>query len=113
VIFLTPMILGGLASALAAAWKFVRAGKPPTKEAALDTLYALGRRIRTTEKEPELSDIEREIDRVLQPQRIRAMSGDENALDVITLNVAAHRLEDLIHDRRTNLAAQQSAKATA
>jgi TRAP-type uncharacterized transport system substrate-binding protein len=44
-IFLTPMILGGLVSVLAAAWKFVRAGEPQTKEAALDTLYALGRRI--------------------------------------------------------------------
>jgi TRAP-type uncharacterized transport system substrate-binding protein len=112
-IFLTPMILGGLVSVLAAAWKFVRAGGPPTKEAALDTLYALGRRIRTTEKESELCDIEREIDRVLQSQRIRAMSGDENALDVTTLNVAAHRLENLIHDRRAILAAQQSGKVSA
>ena len=111
-IFLTPMILGGLVSVLAAAWKFVRAGGPPTKEAALDTLYALGRRIRTTEKESELCDIEREIDRVLQSQRIRAMSGDENALDVTTLNVAAHRLENLIHDRRAILAAQQSGKVS-
>ena len=41
------------------------------------------------------------------------MSGDENALDVATLNVAAHRLENLIHDRRAILAAQQSGKATA
>jgi hypothetical protein len=41
------------------------------------------------------------------------MSGDENALDVTTLNVAAHRLENLIHDRRAILAAQQSGKATA
>jgi hypothetical protein len=112
-IFLTPMILGGLVSVLAAAWKFVRAGEPQTKEAALDTLYVLGRRIRTTEKQSELSDIEREIDRVLQPQRIKAMSGDENALDASTLNVAAHRLENLIHDRRAILAAQQSGKATA
>jgi hypothetical protein len=112
-IFLTPMIFGGLVSALAAAWKFVRAGEPRTKEQALDSLYALGRRIRTIEKESELSDIEREIDKVLQAQRIKATTGDENALDVTTLNVAAHRLEYLIHDRRTILATHQSHKVNA
>jgi hypothetical protein len=41
------------------------------------------------------------------------MSGDENALDVTTLNVAAHRLENLIQDRRAILAAQQSGKVSA
>jgi TRAP-type uncharacterized transport system substrate-binding protein len=112
-IFLTPMILGGLASVLAAAWKFIRADKPETREQALDSLYTLGRRIRTTEKESDLRDIEREIDRVLQAQRIKATTGDENALDVTTLNVAAHRLENLIHDRRAVLASQQNHKATA
>jgi TRAP-type uncharacterized transport system substrate-binding protein len=104
-IFLAPMILGGVVSVLAAGWRFVRADEPRTREEALDSLYALGRRIRTTEKEAELSDIEREIDRVLQAQRIKATAGDANALDVTTLNVAAHRLEYLIHDRRAMLAA--------
>jgi len=42
----------------------------------------VGRRIRTAEREPELLDIEREIDRVLQAQRVKATTGDENALDV-------------------------------
>ena len=46
-IFLTPMILGGIASVLAAAWKFLRDGEPRKEEQALDSLYALGRRIRT------------------------------------------------------------------
>jgi len=92
-IFLTPMILGGLVSVLAAAWKFLRAGEPRASEPALDSLYALGRRIRATEAESDLSDIEREIDRVLQAQRVKAAAGDENALDVTTLNVAAHRLQ--------------------
>src|SRR5437588_11392671 len=98
------MIVGGLVSVLAAGWKFVRAGEPRSREQALDSLYALGRRIRTIKKEAELSDIEREIDRVLQAERIKAQVGDENALDVTTLNVAAHRLEYLIHDRRAMLA---------
>ena len=109
-IFLTPMILGGLASVLAAAWKFLRAAEPRNGEQALDSLYALGRRIRTTEAEADLSEIEREIDRVLQAQRVEATAGDENALDVTTLNVAAHRLQSLIHDRRTLLAMQPGGK---
>lgn len=103
-IYLTPMVLGGLASVLAAAWKFLGIQKPQTKEAALDSLYALGRRIRKADKEDELSDIEDEIDGVLAAQRARAISGDEDAMDVTTLNVTAHRLENLVHDRRAILA---------
>jgi TRAP-type uncharacterized transport system substrate-binding protein len=112
-IFLTPMILGGIASVLAAAWKFLRDGEPRKKEQALDSLYALGRRIRTAERESDLSEIEREIDRVLQMQREKAGAGDENALDATTLNVAAHRLQSLVHDRRTLLAARPDGKAMA
>jgi TRAP-type uncharacterized transport system substrate-binding protein len=109
-IFLAPMIFGGLISVLAAGWKFVRTGEPRNREEALDSLYALGDRIRATQAETELSDIEREIDKVLQAQRARSAAGEENALDVTTLNVAAHRLQSLIHDRRILLAAQPGAK---
>ena len=112
-IFLTPMILGGIASVLAAAWKFLRDGEPRKSEQALDSLYALGRRIRTAEAELDLSEIEREIDRVLQMQREKAVAGDENALDDTTLNVAAHRLQSLVHERRTLLAARPDGKAMA
>jgi TRAP-type uncharacterized transport system substrate-binding protein len=110
-IFLTPMILGGLASVLAAAWKFLRAGEADTREQALDALYALGRKIRTSNKESELAEIEEAIDKILQVQRSKASIGDENSLDVATLNVAAHRLENLIHDRRAMIAAHQDGRA--
>jgi TRAP-type uncharacterized transport system substrate-binding protein len=103
-IYLTPMILGGLASLLAFSWKFLGIGNPQNKEAALDTLYALARRIRQADKESELSKIEDEIDEILRAQRARARSGDEDAMDVATLNVTAHRLENLVHDRRAMLA---------
>ena len=43
--------------------------------------------------------IENEIDNILKAQRASA-AGDENAVDATTLNVAARRLENLIHDRR-------------
>ena len=46
-------------------------------------------------------------------QRVKAAAGDENALDVTTLNVAAHRLQSLVHDRRTLLAARPGDKAMA
>ena len=104
-IFLAPMALGALATVLAAAWQFLRSGELQTKEAALDSLYELARRIRNADKESDLSDIENQIDDVLRAQRARAATDDENALDAATLNVAAHRLENLIHDRRAALAA--------
>jgi TRAP-type uncharacterized transport system substrate-binding protein len=102
-IYLTPMILGGAATVLAAAWKFLRLGNP-VSEGPLDSLYALGRRIRKADTEAELSDIEEEIDGILKAQRARTAQGDERAVDDATMNVAAHRLESLIHDRRTMLA---------
>ena len=103
-IYLTPMLLGGAATVLAAAWKFLGLGEPGTKQGPLDSLYALGRRIRKAGSEAELSDIEEEIDDILRAQRAKSAGGDENAVDDATLNVAAHRLESLIHDRRAMLA---------
>jgi TRAP-type uncharacterized transport system substrate-binding protein len=99
-IYLAPMILGGVASVLAAAWKFLGIGNPPAPEGPLDSLYALTRRIRKAESEAELADIEDEIDNILRAQRARTASGDETAVDTTTLNIAAHRLEGSIHDRR-------------
>jgi TRAP transporter TAXI family solute receptor len=103
-IYLTPMVLGGAATVLAAAWKFLGLGVPATHEGPLDSLYALGRRIRNVGTEAELLDIEEEIDDILKAQRTKSAAGDERAVDDATLNVAAHRLEGLIHDRRTVLA---------
>jgi TRAP transporter TAXI family solute receptor len=102
-IYLTPMVLGGFATALAAAWKFLGLGSA-ADAGPLDSLYALGRRIRKAATEAELSDIEDEIDDILKAQRAKSAAGDESAVDDATLNVAAHRLESLIHDRRTMLA---------
>jgi TRAP-type uncharacterized transport system substrate-binding protein len=112
-IYLTPMILGGTATVLAAAWKFLGLGNPVTREGPLDSLYALGRRIRKAGTEAELSDIEEEIDDILRAQRAKSAAGDENAVDDATLNVAAHRLEGLIHDRRTVLAKKPAVASAA
>src|ERR1700730_632928 len=103
-IYITPMVLGGAATVLAAVWKFLGLGEPVTKQGPLDSLYALARRIRTVSTEAELSEIEEEIDEILRAQRAKSASGDETAVDDATSKVAAHRLESLIHDRRTMLA---------
>jgi TRAP-type uncharacterized transport system substrate-binding protein len=102
-IYLGPMILGAIASVLAAGWKFLGIGQPETIEGPLDTLYGLARRIRSADDEKDLSNIEGNIDAILAEQRALAASGDENAVDAVTLNVAAHRLENLVHDRRAVL----------
>ncbi|MGV7213342.1 TAXI family TRAP transporter solute-binding subunit [Bradyrhizobium sp. UFLA05-112] len=106
-IFLAPMALGALITVLAAAWRFLRSGELKPREPALDTLYALGQRIRHAGNASELLEIENQIDDVLRAQRATA-DDEEQALDAATLNVAAHRLENLIHDRRTALVAAGS-----
>jgi TRAP-type uncharacterized transport system substrate-binding protein len=112
-IYLTPMALGGAATLLAAVWKFLRIGEPATPQGPLDSLYALGRRIRKADAEAELLDIEEEIDDILKAERAKSVGGDENAVDAATLNVAAHRLENLIHDRRAVLAKRPSVASAA
>jgi hypothetical protein len=102
-IYLGPMILGGIATVLAAAWKFLGIGQPEIREGTLDTLYALARRIRGVNSEAELSSIEEEIDNILRAERLKAEDDEESAVDAATLNVVAHRLENLIHDRRAIL----------
>jgi TRAP-type uncharacterized transport system substrate-binding protein len=112
-IYLTPMVLGGAVTLLAAVWKFLRIGGPATPEGPLDSLYALGRRIRKADTEAELLDIEEEIDDILKAERAKSAGGDENAVDAATLNVAAHRLENLIHDRRAVLAKRPAVASAA
>ncbi|WP_439392438.1 TAXI family TRAP transporter solute-binding subunit [Bradyrhizobium sp. PMVTL-01] len=106
-IFLAPMALGALASVGAALWHFLRAGEAGPRQPALDALYALGSKIRRSQNEAELSEIENQIDNVLRAQRAKS-DGDESTLDAATLNVAAHRLENLIHDRKAALNAGHS-----
>ncbi len=73
-IYLTPMVLGGLATALAAAWKFLGVG-PPANDAPLDALYRLARRIRKAGSDADLNVIEDGIDDILKAQRARAVKG--------------------------------------
>ena len=108
-IFLTPMVLGAIASVIAAAWKFLGFGND-ARQGVLDSLYALARRIRSADSEAALTDIEDRIDDVLKAELAKTAAGDEDAIDAGTLNLAAHRLENLIHYRRAALATGQADK---
>ena len=107
-IYIGPMVLAGIASVLAAAWKFLGIGQPEFRSGPLDTLYGLSRQIRSVNSEAELSKIEDQIDNILKEEGIKAENDDETAVDATTLNVVAHRLENLIHDRWEILATRSS-----
>jgi TRAP-type uncharacterized transport system substrate-binding protein len=99
-----PMAFGALASGLVAAWKFLGLGGRGRTGAPLDALYALARRIRESKGEDDLAEIEDEIDNILKAELARTAEGDEAAVDPGILSLAAHRLENLIHYRRTTRA---------
>jgi hypothetical protein len=98
------MILGALASVLAAAWKFLGIRPPDHREATLNALYALPRRIRAAPGDAELCAIEQEVDDLLSAQLAKTMRNDEDALEMATLVSSAQRLDNLIHHRRSALA---------
>ena len=108
-IYIGPMVLAGIASVLAAGWKFLGIGQPEFRAGPLDTLYGLARQIRSANSEAEISKIEDQIDNILKEEGIKAENDDETAVDATTLNVVAHRLENLIHDRREVLGTRPAA----
>lgn len=107
-IYLTPMVLGAMASLFAAAWRFLGIRQPDAGAEAFNALCAMPRRIRVTETEADLAELEDEADELLNAQLARALNGDAGALDINAVNSTAHRLESLIHYRRLVLASKQS-----
>jgi TRAP-type uncharacterized transport system substrate-binding protein len=107
-IYLTPMVLGALASVFAAAWRFLGIRQRDEHEASFTALYALPRRIRGAATDAELATIEDEVDHILSAQLARSSRGEDAATAIAALNAAAHRLENLIHQRRMMLAARSS-----
>jgi TRAP-type uncharacterized transport system substrate-binding protein len=108
-IYLTPMVLGALASIFAAAWRFlgVRTDRAPT--GSLESLCALPARIRLAPDEAALSVIEVEIDSSVGT-RLNHIVGEENhGSEAALLIAAASRLDNLIHHRRAVLASGMAA----
>ena len=102
-LYFGPMAIGAIASSFVAAWKFLGLGGRGQGGTLLDPLYALARRIRESKSEDELVGIEDEIDAILKAELAKAAKGEETALDPGILSLAAHRLENLIHYRRSVL----------
>jgi hypothetical protein len=107
-IYLTPMVLGALASIFAAAWRFLGIEQLEPGEATIKTLFALPRRIREVNSDAELTEIENQVDAALEAEMANAIRS-ENPQDMSTLVSLAHRLEDAIDRRRLAIAARSPA----
>jgi TRAP-type uncharacterized transport system substrate-binding protein len=109
VIYLTPMVLGALASMFATAWRFLGVRSDDATLTLLDALCLLPARIRDARDEVGLSAIEQEVDILLRARLAESGTGGEGASEVSALVSAVHRLDNLIHQRRTLLASRAAA----
>jgi hypothetical protein len=112
-IYLTPMVLGGIASVFAAAWRFLGVRSGETTQTTLDALCGFPGRIRKIDNEAELAAIEEDVDAVLRAQLMKSAEQEEGASDATVLIAAAHRIDNLIHHRRTLLLAAKASAAPA
>jgi len=108
-LFYGTMLLGGLTSLLAGAWKFV--ASRDRGENPLLPLHALFDRVRAARDESELAAVEDEIDGIVKAELAKYADGDARAVDAAALSLAAHRLEHLINQRRSTLELKASAAA--
>jgi TRAP-type uncharacterized transport system substrate-binding protein len=107
-IYLTPMVLGAIASIFAAVWRFLGVRPNQTTRTILDALCNLPGRIRKTGSEAELMAIEDEVDAIVRAQLVQSADREESAPETLALMSAAHRIDNLIHHRRAVLAARAS-----
>ena len=96
---------GGLASIVAAVWKFAGFGAAGKAGSPLDPMHALAGRVRNARGEAEFAQLEDEIDNILKAELARYAKGQSQAMDAAALSLAAQRLEHLIHYRRSTLVA--------
>ncbi len=102
-IYLTPMALGAIASVFAAAWRFLGVRASETTQTTLDALCILPARVRKVDDEAGLTAIEDEVDGMLRAQLAEAADRDDAASEIQAMIAAAHRVDNLIHRRRTLL----------
>lgn len=101
-LFYGPMVLATLGSLLAAAWKFMSTNQESPGDRPLLRLHALASRITKSGKEDELTEIERQIDEILQ-RELEGYSSGSPATDAAVLGVATNRLQHLIAQQRVKL----------
>jgi hypothetical protein len=97
------MILGFVASALAALWKFMTKGSGVAEDHPLTRLFRLTEEINAANSEAELADAERKIDEILKSGLERYSPGEAEAAEYAALGLATQRLERLIDQRRAGL----------
>jgi hypothetical protein len=102
-LYYIPMLLGVLASFLAATWKFLGFGSSGKIEHPVDPLYALAGSVRDARSEADLNAIEEKIDNIIKAELAKYAKGESRAADSAALSLAAQRLEHLIHYRRSRL----------
>jgi hypothetical protein len=102
-LFYLSMLLGFLASIFAAAWKFMMRGASAPETDALVRMNGLADRVKAATGEAELAGIERNIDEVLKDELEKYSEGEANAAECAALQLATHRLERLISQRRAGL----------
>jgi TRAP transporter TAXI family solute receptor len=102
-LYYIPMLLGVLASFVTAAWKFVSSGSHGKLENPMDPLFSLADPIRDAHSEADLTAIEEKIDNIIKAALAKYAKGERQLADLAALSLAAQRLENLIHYRRTTL----------
>ncbi|RAI43456.1 TAXI family TRAP transporter solute-binding subunit [Rhodoplanes roseus] len=111
-IFYGSMLLGSLTSLFAGAWKFM-AKEPDPGDRALARLCALSETIETAADEPQIADLERQIDRILHAELDKIARRDADAAEPSALTLATYRLERLIAQRRAALGGTATRTPTA
>ena len=104
-LFYIPMLLGVLASGLAAAWKFVGFGASEEARGRWSPFYALAGPIREARSEADLVAIEERIDNIIKAELAKYATAENQAAGTAALSLAAQRLEHLIDFRRSRLPA--------
>jgi TRAP-type uncharacterized transport system substrate-binding protein len=110
-IYLTPMVLGALASVFAAVWRFLGIRSNETAKTTLEQLFALRERIRDLEDEAELRKIEDDVDVMLRAQLAKSSGDEESGTEALALIALAQRLDNLVHHRRVVLASVIASQA--
>ena len=105
-IYLTPMVLGALASIFAAVWRFLGIRSHDASQTTLEQLCALRERIRDLEDEAELRKIEDDIDVMLRAHLAKSAGDEEGETEALAFIALAQRLDNLVHHRRVVLSAR-------
>ena len=105
--FYGSMLLGSLMSLFAAAWNYMIKDTAAADRHVLTRLYALSAQVTAAQNDSELTQVEQSIDDILKEELDRYASGAAEPAEAAALGLATHRLEYLIHQRRSSFDRQR------